>query len=163
MDTLTWIQPCYRPKELYRGKYNLVECNNNNIYGLLTCKRTFSLTRFIWIHLTCAGRGHVLTSISYNKIIYNPNIHVRYMTSTEKVSHKYLIWDSTTGVTSGAGTAYTSGSPQVFSGVHLVWSVVFWVVFCRSFLSFFVTFVVCPSLIFWYLQSLLWLIWFLVF
>jgi hypothetical protein len=139
-------------------KYNLVECNNNNIDGLLTCKRTFSLTHFIWSNLACEWRGHVLTSISYYKIVYNPNRHVRHMTSTEKVSHKYLIWD-TTDVIRGAGKAYTSAAPPVFSEIHVARSVVFWVVFCRSFFVLFVTlshFVVCPSSIFWYLQTLLW-------
>jgi len=120
------INPDTDQKWIIDVKYNLVECNNNNIYGLLTCKRTFSLTHFIWSHLACEWHGHVLTSISYYKIVYNPNIHVRYMTNTEKVSHKYLIWD-TTGVIRGAGTAYTSGAPPVFSGVHVARSVVFWV------------------------------------
>jgi len=120
------INPAIDQKWIIDVKYNLVECNNNNIYGLLTCKRTFSLTHFIWSHLACEWHGHVLTSISYYKIVYNPNIHVRYMTNTEKVSHKYLIWD-TTGVIRGAGTAYTSGAPPVFSGVHVARSVVFWV------------------------------------
>jgi len=149
------INPAIDQKWIIDVKYNLVECNNNNIYGLLTCKRTFSLTHFIWSHLACEWHGHVLTSISYYKIVYNPNIHVRYMTNTEKVSHKYLIWD-TTGVIRGAGTAYTSGAPPVFSGVHVARSVVFWVVFCRSFFVTFGHFVVCPSSIFWYLQTLLW-------
>jgi hypothetical protein len=47
---------------------------------------------------------------------------------------------NTIGVTWGARTANPSGSPQVFSGVHVARSLVFCVMFCRSLyvlLSFF--------------------------
>ena len=49
---------------------------------------------------------------------------MRHMTSTEKVSHKYLIWD-TTNVIRGAGKAYTSAAPPVFGEIHVARSVVF--------------------------------------
>ena len=49
---------------------------------------------------------------------------MRHMTSTEKVSHKYLIWE-TTDVIRGAGKAYTSAAPPVFSEIHVARSVVF--------------------------------------
>ena len=54
---------------------------------------------------------------------------------------------NTIGVTWGARTANPSGSPQVFSGVHVARSLVFYVVFCRSlFLS--------VSLFFWSLYCM---------
>jgi len=43
---------------------------------------------------------------------------------------------NTTGVTSGAGTAYLSGAPEFtpgFSGVRVAQSLVFCVVYCRHF------------------------------
>ena len=73
---------------------------------------------------------------------------------------------STTGATSGAGTAYPSGAPEftpVFSGVRVTRSLVLYVCFvdrCLSFCSFsFGHGVVCSSIYgfwlpLWYLQTL---------
>ena len=44
----------------------------------------------------------------------------------------------TKGVTSGAGTANPSGAHEFTARVHVVQSVVFCVVFCRSFFVFFI-------------------------
>ena len=74
----------------------------------------------------------------------------------------------TTGATSGAGTAYPSGTPEFtpgFSGVRVTWSLVLCVCFVDSCLSCcpfsFIHCVVCPSSLYgfwlplWYLQILL--------
>ena len=82
--------------------------------------------------------------------------------------HRVCNYINTTGVTSGAGTAYPSGVPEFtpgFSGVRVTRSLVLYVCFvdrCLSFCSFsFGHCVVCSSSIYgfwlplWYLQILL--------
>ena len=57
---------------------------------------------------------------------------------------------STAGVTCGAGTAYPSGAPELIPGFHWVRvarSLVFYVVFCTSFLSLFPFFIITLSVL----------------
>jgi len=100
-------------------------------------------------HLICRGFHVLFMLVVFLRILVSNTVSI-----TDNVCVVYLMNSNTTGITSGAATAITSGhlcSPSDFSRIRVARSLVFCVMFCRSFV--FLSFssghcIVSPSLVY---------------
>ena len=89
--------------------------NSYSYINLLTCEQLYKMLNVLFILFVFIFVYWCPTLFSYLMMFVSFN-------------------SNTTGVTCGTGTDYHSGAPEIFlgfRGLHVAWSLVFYVMFCR--------------------------------